>query len=181
LYAGWEEPIQQTVYKAREKELVYVRSLAITRAFMIAIVLGSSVIAAVVTFSVYVELYPSEGLDPEKIFIASILINLLRGPLTQIPEAITAYVRIKQSFRRMEELLECEEMAPVDTETLGDAKHGETTLLITNGTFVWDLEKTAEQLEKEKKQKDEEKEKQKQEDKKKDKDDVHDKKKEYNQ
>jgi len=156
-----------------------VRSLAITRAFMIAIVLGSSVISAVVTFSVYVELYPSEGLDPENIFVASILINILRGPLTQIPEAITAYVRIKQSFRRMEELLECEEMAPVDTETLGDAKHGETTLLITNGTFVWDLEKTAEQLEKEKKQKDEEKEKKKQEDKKKEKDDVKNKKKEY--
>jgi len=78
LYAGWEEPIQQTVDKAREKELVYVRSLAITKALMIAIVLGSSVIAAVVTFSVYVALYPSEGMDPENIFVAAILINMLR-------------------------------------------------------------------------------------------------------
>jgi len=77
-FTGWEEPIKQTVDKAREKELVYVRSLAITKALMIAIVLGSSVIAAVVTFSVYVALYPSEGMDPENIFVAAILINMLR-------------------------------------------------------------------------------------------------------
>ena len=90
----------------------------------------------------------------------------------QIPEAITAYVKIKQSFHRMEELLECDEMAPVDTETLGVAKDGETTLSIVNGTFVWDLEKTAEQLEKEKKKKEDDKKIKEKEDLKKAKDDA---------
>ena len=48
---GWEDPIRETCDKSREAELVHVRGIAVTKALMIAVVLGSSVIAAVVTFS----------------------------------------------------------------------------------------------------------------------------------
>lgn len=122
---GWEVPILETCNKSREAELVHVRGIAITKALMIAVVLGSSVIAAVVTFSVFVFLYPAEGMDPRNIFVAAILIGMLRWPLMQIPEAISAYARIKESFRRLQELLECEEMEPVDIMQLQDVRPGE--------------------------------------------------------
>ena len=174
---GWEVPIYETCNKSREAELVHVRGIAVTKALMIAVVLGSSVIAAVVTFSVYVALYPDEGMDPENIFVAAILINMLRWPLMQIPEAISAYARIKESFRRMQDLLECEEMVPVTIRDINDIKNGEPVISIANGRFVWDLEKTPEQLEKEAKKKEAEKVKKEKDDAKKNKDDAAKKKK----
>jgi len=154
---GWEEPIRETCDKSRECELVHVRGIAITKALMIAVVLGSSVLAAVVTFSVYVAMYPDEGMNPENIFVAAILINMLRFPLMQIPEAISAYARIKESFRRMQELLECDEMEPVALLEAPGGLPGDTVMSITNGKFVWELEKTAAELEEEAKKKELEK------------------------
>ena len=153
---GWELPILETVDEAREKELVHVRNKAIVKALFIALVLGSSVIASVVTFSVYVAMYPEEGMNPENIFVAAILITMLRWPLMQIPEAINAYVVIQTSFVRMQELLESEEIAPVDVRPVQALQEGEPVLSIANGSFVWELEKTPEQLEKEAKKKAEE-------------------------
>jgi len=161
---GWEEPILETCNKSRENELVHVRGIAVTKALMIAVVLGSSVIAAVVTFSVYVWLYPDEGMSPENIFVAALLIGMLRWPLMQIPEAITAWARIKESFRRMQELLECEEIESVEVKNLADLGPDEPVLAIRQGKFVWELEKTPEQLEKEAKKKEEEKKKKEKED-----------------
>jgi ATP-binding cassette subfamily C (CFTR/MRP) protein 1 len=156
---GWEQPIQQTCDKSRESELIHVRGIAVTKALMIAVVLGSSVLAAVVTFSVYVALYPNEGMSPENIFVAAILINMLRFPLMQIPEALSAYARIKESFRRMQELLESEDIEPVALLEGHGGQMGDTVMSITNGKFVWELEKTPEQLAEEAKKKEVEKKK----------------------
>jgi ABC-type multidrug transport system fused ATPase/permease subunit len=156
---GWEQPIQQTCDKSRESELIHVRGIAVTKALMIAVVLGSSVLAAVVTFSVYVALYPDEGMSPENIFVAAILINMLRFPLMQIPEALSAYARIKESFRRMQELLESEDIEPVALLEGHGGQMGDTVMSITNGKFVWELEKTPEQLAEEAKKKEVEKKK----------------------
>jgi ABC-type multidrug transport system fused ATPase/permease subunit len=173
---GWEQPIQQTCDKSRESELIHVRGIAITKALMIAVVLGSSVLAAVVTFSVYVALYPNEGMSPENIFVAAILINMLRFPLMQIPEALSAYARIKESFRRMQELLESEDIQPVSLLEDHGGQKGDTVMSITNGKFVWELEKTPEQLVEEDKKKEVEKKKKQVEKKKKEREDAKKKK-----
>ena len=50
--------------------------------------------------AVYVALYPDEGMDPENIFVAAILINMLRWPLMQVCESPSFGVTKQLVLRR---------------------------------------------------------------------------------
>ena len=100
--------------------------------------MGSTVIAAMLTFTSYVNFY-HVGLDPARIFTASILVNMLRWPLMQIPEAISAYARTKISVGRVQSFIMGEEQ---EKRKEGGASMEEgVAISIKNGYFSWGCKK----------------------------------------
>jgi len=147
---AWEDPMLLECDKRREVELKHVRELAITKAMMIATVMGSTVIAAMLTFTSYVNFY-HVGLDPARIFTASILVNMLRWPLMQIPEAISAYARTKISVGRVQSFIMGEEQEK--RKEGGTSMEEGVVISIKNGYFSWGCKKAKEEEEEKGKEK----------------------------
>ncbi|KAJ1478560.1 ABC transporter type 1, transmembrane domain-containing protein [Baffinella frigidus] len=143
---AWETAILGTVKKTREEELIHVYRYSVTRACMIATVMGSTLVTALATFAAFVSMYPDLGMDPASIFTALALLNMLRFPRMQLPQGIDSAVKVNTSFGRLRRLLEADEADNI-TETIVPAPPaGQTILKITQGKFAWELEKTPEDL-----------------------------------
>lgn len=153
---AWEKPILDTVGTTREEELKLVYKYSVTRAVMIATVMGSTLVTALATFAAFVGIYPEDGMEPESIFTALALLNMLRFPLMQLPQGIESAIKVNTSIGRLRRLLEAEEAKNLQIEVTPAPPLGQTILSISNGKFAWELEKTPEELAEEAAQKEKE-------------------------
>jgi len=140
----------------REEELKLVYKYSVTRAVMIATVMGSTLVTALATFAAFVGIYPEDGMEPESIFTALALLNMLRFPLMQLPQGIESAIKVNTSIGRLRRLLEAEEAKNLQIEVTPAPPLGQTILSISNGKFAWELEKTPEELAEEAAQKEKE-------------------------
>ena len=134
---AWEDPVEESVRTTRSKELRSVRNLAYTKSMMIGFIMGSSLITSLVTFATYSNLYPGR-LDPSDIFTAVALLNLLRFPLMQIPQAISAWAQCKISLNRIQELLEAEEVLDENVQPMEHLPPGHPVIHMKDCCFSWD-------------------------------------------
>ncbi|XP_061472000.1 ATP-binding cassette sub-family C member 3 isoform X2 [Rhineura floridana] len=95
---------------------------------------------ALTTFAVYVTVDENNILDAEKAFVSLSLFNLLRFPLTMLPQVISNIVQTSVSLKRIQHFLLHDELDPSCVET--NLITPGYVVTVRNGTFSWakDLE-----------------------------------------
>lgn len=90
---------------------------------------------AVATFATYVLSSPTTHiLTPQKAFVSLSLFNILRQPLNQLPNVVSAIVQASVSNKRLKRFLSEPELNP--QLVVRNGKQAET-IVVQNGTFAW--------------------------------------------
>ncbi|KAJ6238429.1 multidrug-resistance like protein [Anaeramoeba flamelloides] len=149
LYA-WEKIFKKKVVSIREEELTYVKSLMMWRIVFLMIWICLPLFVTIATYFSYVAL--GNKLTPVKVFTSLSLFDILRIPLTLVPELMSLVVSGKVSVIRIENFLSFEEIDQESqelqkTRIVDDQKSKEKkiTIKLKNASFSWN--KTEEELE----------------------------------
>eukprot|EP00058_Branchiostoma_floridae_P021694 XP_002607184.1 hypothetical protein BRAFLDRAFT_118638 [Branchiostoma floridae] len=92
LYA-WELSFREKIEKIRSKELQILRNIAFVNALTTFTWVCAPVLVSLTTFAVYVMVDEKNILDAEKAFVALALFNIIRCPLSTLPNLITNLVQ----------------------------------------------------------------------------------------
>ncbi|XP_041474562.1 multidrug resistance-associated protein 1-like isoform X1 [Lytechinus variegatus] len=136
LYA-WEESFQAKILAIRDKELKVLRLAAYLNAFTSFTWTCAPVLVSVTTFAVYVVSNENNILDAEKAFVSIALFNILRFPLTIMPNLISNIVQTSVSLKRLEKFLKNEQLDPQNVDHFNMPGH---SITVDNGHFTWDRE-----------------------------------------
>nr|XP_054762700.1 multidrug resistance-associated protein 1-like [Lytechinus pictus] len=136
LYA-WEESFQAKILAIRDKELKVLRLAAYLNAFTSFTWTCAPVLVSVTTFAVYVVSNEKNILDAEKAFVSIALFNILRFPLTIMPNLISNIVQTSVSLKRLEKFLKNEQLDPQNVDHFNMPGH---SITVDNGHFTWDRE-----------------------------------------
>ncbi|CAG5122310.1 unnamed protein product, partial [Candidula unifasciata] len=134
LYA-WEGSFQEKVLDIRNQELVVLRKMAILNALAVFFWTCAPVLVSLTTFGVFVLSSPDNVLDAEKAFVSLALFNILRFPLSMVPNVITSVVQTNVSLQRIQKFLDNPELDPDCVERQEYGKYG---VRVENGTFEWE-------------------------------------------
>ncbi|XP_064611716.1 multidrug resistance-associated protein 1-like isoform X1 [Liolophura sinensis] len=134
LYA-WEGSFQERVLGIRNKELVELRKAAYLNAGTSFTWVCAPFLVSLITFAVYVLSSPENVLDAEKAFVSLSLFNILRFPLSMLPQLISNMVQTSVSMKRLRVFLSNDELDPDAVQTNPEAKHA---IEVKKGTFTWD-------------------------------------------
>uniref|UniRef100_A0A672K2N0 Canalicular multispecific organic anion transporter 1-like n=1 Tax=Sinocyclocheilus grahami TaxID=75366 RepID=A0A672K2N0_SINGR len=104
-YYAWESSFEAQVQEIREKELKVMRKFAYLSSVSTFIFSCAPAIVSLATFAVFVSVSPDNILDAEKAFTSISLFNILRLPLTMLPELISIMVQTTVSKKRLEKFL----------------------------------------------------------------------------
>lgn len=151
LYA-WEESFEQQVMRIRNKEIKTLTTAAYLNAasmfiwncapFMVLLQGGNTVNVifnylvfqvSCVTFATYVLMDEKNVLDPSKAFVSLALLNLLRMPMSMLPNVINQLVQTWVSVKRIDSFLNADELEPYVTHYESKSE----PITIENGTFSW--------------------------------------------
>eukprot|EP00667_Euglena_gracilis_P000143 EG_transcript_143 len=127
----WEKAFSARVQQRREKELVWVRSAAMARAFLNLNITLAPLTMAVVSFTVFVAL--GGALTPEVAFTSIALFNVIKLPLFFFPAVIQVVIEAGVSYRRIKEFL----MLPEATPQLGTRPERGLAVQVRHATFGW--------------------------------------------
>ncbi|XP_062618110.1 multidrug resistance-associated protein 1-like isoform X2 [Saccostrea cucullata] len=89
---------------------------------------------SLVTFAVFV-LSDSNKLDAEKAFVSLSLFNILRFPMSMLPQIISNIVQTSVSLNRLQKFLNHSEL---DKDAVQKDKESKDAVVIENGTFAWE-------------------------------------------
>ncbi|XP_021375006.1 multidrug resistance-associated protein 1-like [Mizuhopecten yessoensis] len=92
---------------------------------------------SLVTFAVYVLVDSNNILDAEKAFVSLSLFNILRFPLSMLPQVISSIVQVSVSVKRLQHFLDNEQLDIFSIDRDTSAKH---SITIEKGTFTWEKE-----------------------------------------
>ncbi|BFZ17907.1 hypothetical protein BsWGS_20945 [Bradybaena similaris] len=134
LYA-WEGSFQEKVLEIRNQELVVLRKMAILNALAVFFWTCAPVLVSLTTFGVFVLSSPDNVLDAEKAFVSLALFNILRFPLSMVPNVITSVVQTNVSLQRIQKFLDNPELDPDCVERQEFSKFG---VHVENGNFAWE-------------------------------------------
>ncbi|CAG5119557.1 unnamed protein product, partial [Candidula unifasciata] len=134
LYA-WEESFQDQVLEIRNKELKVLKKAAYLNALTAFFWSCAPVLVSLTTFGVFVLSSPDNVLDAEKAFVSLALFNILRFPLSMVPNVITTLVQTNVSLQRIQKFLDNPELDPgcVDRQD-----SGKSAVVIENASFAWE-------------------------------------------
>ncbi|KAJ8319362.1 hypothetical protein KUTeg_004453 [Tegillarca granosa] len=136
LYA-WESSFEKQVLELRKKELSVLKRLAYLNACVSFTWTTAPYVVSLVTFAVYVLSDPNNILDAEKAFVSLSLFNILRFPLSMLPQVISSLVQANVSLKRLEKFLNHEELDSSAVQHDISAKHA---ISMENCTVTWDHE-----------------------------------------
>ncbi|XP_023237649.1 multidrug resistance-associated protein 1-like isoform X1 [Centruroides sculpturatus] len=132
LYA-WEEPFRKIILKIRDKEIDQLKIIAYLNLASTFCWLSAPIMVALATFATYVLIDEKNILDANKAFVSISLFNLLRFPMTMLPNLITTLVLVNVSIKRINKFLSQEELNQYVTS---DSSYSDS-IVIKNGTFCW--------------------------------------------
>ncbi|CAK9250507.1 unnamed protein product, partial [Sphagnum jensenii] len=132
LYA-WEEAFIQNILGIRAKELKYLRRSGYLGCIFVCISSCTPFLVSLMTFAIYVLIDENNVLDAQKVFVSIALFNLLRIPLTMVPNMITSVVLTMVSVKRLNKFLNFTELSAYVTRNID-----KETVKIENATFTWD-------------------------------------------
>lgn len=134
LYA-WEPSFSQKVLEIRSKELNVLRKSAYLHAVSTFAWTSAPFLVALTTFAVYVTVDEKNILDAEKAFVSLSLFNILRFPLTMLPQVISNLAQASVSINRIQNFLANDELDP-DAVNKEKSMSG-VAIAVQNGTFSW--------------------------------------------
>ncbi|ESO87141.1 hypothetical protein LOTGIDRAFT_107213, partial [Lottia gigantea] len=136
LYA-WEPSFEEQVLGIRKEELYVLKKAAYLNAASSFTWTCAPVMVSLTTFAVYTLSSDENILDAEKAFVSLSLFNILRFPLSMLPQVITSIVQASVSLKRLDKFLGQPELDPVAVDRHSDKGQ---TISIENGTFTWETD-----------------------------------------
>ncbi|CAL1540417.1 unnamed protein product, partial [Lymnaea stagnalis] len=139
LYA-WEGSFQDKVLKIRNEELRVLKKAAYLNALSSFFWTCAPVLVSLSTFAVYVLSSPDNILDAEKAFVSLALFNILRFPLSMVPNVITNIVQANVSLKRIQNFLNHPELDPycIDKQDTEGQLFIVGSFLLEDASFSWE-------------------------------------------
>ncbi|NWS44058.1 MRP3 protein, partial [Probosciger aterrimus] len=137
LYA-WEPSFSQKVLELRKNELRVLKKSAYLNSLSTFAWVSAPFLVALTTFAVYVSVDERNILDAEKAFVSLSLFNILKFPLSMLPQVISNIVQTSVSLKRIQQFLSHDELDPNSVETKVIAPGN--AISVTNASFSWGKE-----------------------------------------
>ncbi|XP_012937343.1 multidrug resistance-associated protein 1 isoform X1 [Aplysia californica] len=134
LYA-WEGSFQDKVLEIRNKELHVLKKAAYLNATSSFFWTCAPILVSLSTFAVYVMSSEDNILDAEKAFVSLALFNILRFPLSMVPNVITNMVQANVSLKRLQAFVDNTEL---DAECVEKDEFLKPSIKIENASFSWE-------------------------------------------
>uniref|UniRef100_A0A672VBM3 ATP binding cassette subfamily C member 3 n=1 Tax=Strigops habroptila TaxID=2489341 RepID=A0A672VBM3_STRHB len=116
LYA-WEPSFSEKVLEIRKNELRVLKKSAYLNSLSSFAWISAPFLVALTTFAVYVSVDEKNILDAEKAFVSLSLFNILKFPLSMLPQVISYIVQTSVSLKRIQQFLSHDELDPNSVET----------------------------------------------------------------
>uniref|UniRef100_A0A8B9FKZ9 Canalicular multispecific organic anion transporter 2 n=1 Tax=Amazona collaria TaxID=241587 RepID=A0A8B9FKZ9_9PSIT len=137
LYA-WEPSFSEKVLEIRKNELRVLKKSAYLNSLSNFAWISAPFLVALTTFAVYVSVDEKNILDAEKAFVSLSLFNILKFPLSMLPQVISNIVQTSVSLKRIQQFLSHDELDPNSVETKAIAPGN--AISVTNASFSWGKE-----------------------------------------
>ncbi|OPJ88667.1 ATP-binding cassette sub-family C member 3 [Patagioenas fasciata] len=137
LYA-WEPSFSEKVLEIRKNELRVLKKSAYLNSLSTFAWISAPFLVALTTFAVYVSVDENNILDAEKAFVSLSLFNILKFPLSMLPQVISNIAQTSVSLKRIQQFLSHDELDPncVETKVIAPGN----AISVTNATFSWGKE-----------------------------------------
>ncbi|NXI34942.1 MRP3 protein, partial [Galbula dea] len=137
LYA-WEPSFSEKVLEIRKNELRVLKKSAYLNSLSTFAWISAPFLVALTTFAVYVSVDEKNILDAEKAFVSLSLFNILKFPLSMLPQVISNIAQTSVSLKRIQQFLCHDELDPncVETKVIAPG----SAISVRNGTFSWGRE-----------------------------------------
>ncbi|KAJ8721589.1 hypothetical protein PYW07_002364 [Mythimna separata] len=133
MYA-WEGSFMDQILRIRNKELGVLRKQAFFNAGMIFIWICTPFLVSLMSFTCFVLVNDTEVLDSKRAFVALSLFNILRFPMSMLPNVISDVIQTAVSIKRLNKFLNSEELDVTAIEHNPDEKD---QIVIEKGHFTW--------------------------------------------
>ncbi|XP_005144314.2 ATP-binding cassette sub-family C member 3 isoform X1 [Melopsittacus undulatus] len=137
LYA-WEPSFSDKVLEIRKNELRVLKKSAYLNSLSNFAWISAPFLVALTTFAVYVSVDEKNILDAEKAFVSLSLFNILKFPLSMLPQVISNIAQTSVSLKRIQQFLSHDELDPNSVETKVIAPGN--AISVTNASFSWGKE-----------------------------------------
>ncbi|CAG2177433.1 unnamed protein product, partial [Oppiella nova] len=108
---GWEEAFVKNVLDIRKRELRLIWKSGLISGVTVVLAGTTPLLVALVTFGLYIGLDSDNKLDAQKAFVSIALFNLLRIPLTIVPNMVTSLIMTLVSVKRLNKFLNFSELS----------------------------------------------------------------------
>ncbi|XP_071620330.1 ATP-binding cassette sub-family C member 3 isoform X2 [Heliangelus exortis] len=138
LYA-WEPSFSEKVLEIRKNELQVLKKSAYLNSLSNFAWVSAPFLVALTTFAVYVSVDEKNILDAEKAFVSLSLFNILKFPLSMLPQVIGNIAQASVSLKRIQQFLSHDELDPkcVETKVIAPACFLHSiNLLVPSGALV---------------------------------------------
>ncbi|NXL86149.1 MRP3 protein, partial [Alectura lathami] len=137
LYA-WEPSFSEKVLEIRRNELRVLKKSAYLNSVSTFAWISAPFLVALTTFAVYVSVDEKNILDAEKAFVSLSLFNILKFPLSMLPQVISNIAQTSVSLKRIQQFLSHDELDPdcVETKVIAPG----CAISVKNATFSWGKE-----------------------------------------
>ncbi|UYV79408.1 ABCC3 [Cordylochernes scorpioides] len=132
LYA-WEKSFEEQILEIRDKEVRGQRRIAYLNASSIFLWVTAPFLVALASFATFVLIDEHNILDATTAFVSISLFNILRFPMSMLPNLITTMVMVSVSVKRINKYLNSEELEPYVTSD----NSKEHLVKIQDGEFSW--------------------------------------------
>lgn len=133
MYA-WEPSFEEQILKIRNREMQVLRQTAYLNSATSFIWSCAPFLISLVSFGCYVLTNETEVLDSQKAFVSLSLFNILRFPLSMLPNVISNIVQTAVGIKRLNRFMNCEEL---DENAIDHDPKDPNPLVIENGNFSW--------------------------------------------
>ena len=134
LYA-WEPSFQGQIEGIRGKEVNNLKKLAYMQGVQRFIFSATPFFVAIASFATFVLIDPKNILDAQIAFVSLTYFNIMKGPLTSLPNLIVQMIQAQVSIDRVNKYLNSPEINP---NIVTNREEGETVVRISNGSFTWE-------------------------------------------
>ncbi|KAJ8721588.1 hypothetical protein PYW07_002363 [Mythimna separata] len=133
MYA-WEPSFEDQILKIRNKEMNVLKQTAYLNSATSFIWSCAPFLVSLMSFGCFVLVNDTEVLDSKRAFVALSLFNILRFPLSMLPNVISNVVQTSVGIKRLNKFLNCDEL---DITSVEHDPKDPNPIVIENGHFTW--------------------------------------------
>ncbi|CAB3223734.1 unnamed protein product [Arctia plantaginis] len=133
IYA-WEPSFQEYILKIRNREIKILKKIAYYDSFFTFVFYCTPVLISLMSFTCFVLVNDKAVLDSKRAFVALSLFNMLRFPMSILPNVISDIVQSYVSLKRLNKFLNSEEL---DDRMIEHNANETDQIVIEGGHFSW--------------------------------------------